>query len=394
MGGSPGASARSLAAILPASIGPFVENLLATDRIPGFALAVTYDGNVVLDQGYGVVGNAARTPVTTGTPFQIGSLTKTFTAIAILMIAEDPSLIDTTANPGVRSFTIDAPMRTYLPIGVPLSLPSLPGGQSFTLPAAWAGVTARQLLNMSSGLPDDLNYSPWNKVIENLIRHRNTRPVFKPAGSRYLYSDAGFQVLGALIEKLTDQSYSQFVQQHILTPLGMTGTTVLTGSQTQVAGQAIGFATYNPHTNAGKLPSGGYYSGASAYGAAAIVSSAQDLGTYMAALWNESSQLLSASSYAEMWTPVPLATNVKPRTLVTPGLGWDDVDPNPAGTTILKTGSVPGYQAEIALFEGDGVGVAIAFNLNNPVPHRGSVSAPQLVGEIHAAVDSVLAEAL
>ncbi len=393
LAGSALATAESLAATLPGRIGPLVENLLARGRVPGMGVAVTYDGNVVLDEGYGVVGNAARTPVTAETPFQVGSVTKTFTAIAILMIAEDPGLIDKTANPGVTSLRLDAPISTYLPSGVAISLPSLPSGQTFTLPDQWASATPRQLLDMSSGLPVGLNYAPWNKLIETLIRKRKTSPVFQPAGSRYFYSNAGFQVLAALIEKLTNESYAQFIQQHILTPLDMTDTTVLTGTQTSVPGQAIGYDTYNPRTNTGKVPSGGYLSGAAAFGAAAIVSSAEDLGKYMSALWNESSLLLDSASYQEMWTPVPLVSDTSRNTVVTPGLGWDGVDPTPAGTTMWKVGTVPGYQAEIALFEGDGVGVAIALNLNNPVLRKGKVTAEQVVAEIHEAVDSALSTA-
>jgi CubicO group peptidase (beta-lactamase class C family) len=379
--------------MLPGSIAPFIEKLLGTDKIPGMGVAITYDGNVVLDDGYGVAGDAARTPVTAKTPFQVGSVTKTFTAIAILMIAEDPGLIDKAANPHVSSLRLDAPLGTYFQSGVPTSLPSLPAGNSFTLPAQWAKVSPRQLLDMSSGLPDGLNYTPWNQVVEKLIRHRHTSPAFKQPGTRYLYSDAGFQLLGALVEKLTNESYAQFVTQQILTPLGMTDTTVLTGAQTTVSGQAIGFETYNPHTNHGKVPVGGDYPGAAAYSAAAIVSSAEDLGKYMSALWNESSQLLSESSYSEMWTPVPLVADTAPRAVVFPSLGWDGVDITSTGTTIWKTGNVPGYQAEIALFTGDGVGVSVALNLNNSSSHGRHVTVERIVAAIHAAVDSALESA-
>jgi D-alanyl-D-alanine carboxypeptidase len=391
MTGGPGAVARALAADLPADIAPVARNLLTSSHIPGMGVAITYGGTVVLEQGYGVLGDKARAPVTASTTFQIGSVTKTFTAIAVLMIAENPALIDKLANPGIASLRLDAPLGTYLPEGVPISLPSLAGGQTFTLPPQWANLTPRQLLDMSSGLPDDLSHTPWNIVIENLIRHRKTHPVFSPPGSRYLYSDLGFQLLGGLIEKLTNQSYAEFVEQHILAPLGMTESTVLTGSQTSVPGQAVGFATYNPRNNRGTLPSGGAFSGAAAYSAAAIVASAVDLGKYMSALWNESSALLSTASYQEMWTPVALPSQKNRKTTVTAGLGWDGVATSPAGATVWKTGNVPGYQSEIELFRDDGVGVAVAFNLNNPSSRGAHVTAQRVVAEIHAAVDAALA---
>lgn len=387
-----GGAAASLHALLPGRIGPLVKSLLLSDHIPGMGVAISYDGTVVLDQGYGVVGDKAKTPVTAATPFQVGSVTKTFTAIAILKIAEDSNLIDKTANPGITSLNLDAPLGNYFPAGKAITLPSLPSGQSFTLPPEWANLTPRELLDMSSGLPDDLDHTPWNIVVENLIRHRKAKPVFGPPGSRYLYSDLGFQVLGGLVEKLTNQTYAQFIQEHILTPLGMNETTVLTGAQTSVPGQAIGFDSYNPRQNKGRIPSGGVFSGASAFAAAGIVTSASDLGKYMSALWNESSELLSAASYQEMWTPVTLVSKQKPSTIELPGLGWDGVDSAPEGATIWKTGNVPGYQAEIALFRTDGVGIAVAFNLDNP-NSQGNASAERVVAAIHAAVDAALAEA-
>ncbi len=363
-----------------------MNNLLAADGIPGMAVAITYDGQVVLDQGYGVTGDTAKTPVTADTTFQVGSVTKTFTAISILMIAQDPSLIDTSTNPGITSLDLDSPIKTYLQSGVAIPLPSLPSGQTFTLPTEWADVTTRQMLDMSSGLPDNLNYTPWNQLINDLIQSGQTGPVFSPPGSRYLYSNEGFQVLGALIEKLTDVGYAPFVQQHILTPLGMTDTQVLTGAETRVPGEAIGFNTYKPATNTGTRSKN--YSGASASSAGAILSSADDLGKYMSALWNESSLLLSASSYQEMWTPVPLVSFKHPPTIITPGLGWDGVDRTPNGTLIWKNGAVPGYQAQISLFEGNGVGVAVALDLTNPFFHSGNVPVGEIVNIIHAAVDT------
>jgi D-alanyl-D-alanine carboxypeptidase len=388
--GSAAATAAALAAGLPGRIAPVVDNLLATGRIPGMGVAVDYDGNVVLDQGYGVIGDSARSPVTAATPFQVGSVTKTFTAIAVLMIAEQPGLIDKATNPGVELLRINAPIGAYLPAGVPIRLPSLPRGQTFVLPRQWAGLTLRQLLDMSSGLRDDLTNTPWNKVVQNLVRHGETAPAFKPPGSRYLYSDLGFQLLGALIEKLTGESYAQFVEQHILDPLGMTETTVLTGSQTSVPGQAIGYASYNPRNNQGDVPAEGHYTGADAYSAAGIVSSATDLAKYMSALWNQSSKLLSASGYRQMWTPVPLVSESAPHALLTPGLGWDGVVATPGGPTAWKIGSVPGYQAEISMSSSDGLAIAVAFNLNNPGFHRRQFSAEQVVDAIHAAVLSAL----
>jgi CubicO group peptidase (beta-lactamase class C family) len=378
----------ALGSSLAARVGTVVQGLLALDNIPGMAVAVTYQGQVVLAQGYGVLGDVAGTPVGADTPFGVGSVSKTFTAISTLLIAQDPSLIDTSQNPGITSLQLDQPIGTYLAPGTPISLPMAPSGKTtFTLPTAWADVTPRQLLDMSGGLPDNLGYIPWNDAIAQLIKNNNTTLAFTP-GSQYLYSNVGFFVLGALIEKLTDVPYSQFVQQHILTPLGMNDSTVLTGTNSTVSGEAVGYQTYDTATGSGTTPSGGYYSGEDAFSAGAVVSSAADLGKYMSALWDESSLLLDPASYQAMWTPVSLISNKDPSKTVTPGLGWDGVDATAQGTIIWKNGAVPGYSAQISLYESSGFGIAVAYNLSAPTFVAGNFPVQDAINAIYGAVST------
>src|SRR5262249_34011039 len=108
----------------------------------------------------------------------------------------------------------------------------------------------------------------------------------------------------------------------------------------------------------------------------------------MSALWNESSVLLNANSYQEMWTPVPLVSHDPPPPTMTPGLGWDGVDVTPQWTEIYKNGAVPGYAAQISLYEGDGYGVAVAYNLSAAafVPNNPNVAT--IIQTIHQALDS------
>jgi CubicO group peptidase (beta-lactamase class C family) len=288
---------NELEALVPGAVSREVNYLLATDNIPGMGVAITYQGSVLLAQGYGVT-SAGGAPVTASTPFDVGSITKTFTAVSTLMIVEDPALIDTAANPGIGGLQLDAPISTYLPPGTPISLPGLPSTDpTFTLPRSWADMTPRELLLMSGGLPDYLNTQPWNYVI-NSLSPEQAAPLFSPPGSQYYYSNEGFQVLGALIEKLTNVTYASFVQEHILTPLGMNDSEVLTGSNTGVTGQAVGYDTYDTATGTiTPTPEDHLYTGDSAFSAAGIVSSAEDLAKYMRALWNQSSLLLEPSMY-------------------------------------------------------------------------------------------------
>lgn len=374
---------------LTARVGQVVDNLLARYDIPGMAVAVTYNGQVVLAQGYGVTG-VAGTAVSPDTPFAVGSLTKTFTAISTLMIAQNPALIDQNTNPGITSFSIDAPISTYFPD--PSQPITLPDGTTFDLSSQWDNLTPRELLDMSSGLPDLGNGQPWNTQVDNLAMSSHSLE-FTP-DSQYLYSNTGFWLLGALVEQLSNMPYNEFVQDYIFNPLDMTDSTVLTGATTMAPGEAIGYDTYDPATNQGVQPS--YYSaGGASFSAGAVVTSAADLGKYLSALWNESSVLLDPASYALMWTAVPLPTYPPPpSSTAMPGLGWDSITTTPNWTEIEKNGFIAGYSAQISLYQQDGFGIAVAYNLTNPTLDPDDPAAADnpnpatIIDALHATVDT------
>jgi CubicO group peptidase (beta-lactamase class C family) len=152
--------AAVMAPAVTARVSALVNNILATDHIPGMAVAITYDGQVILDQGYGVQGDAAKTPVQSGTTSALGSVTKSISAIATLQIVEDPSPIDSSLNSGDTSLNLDDPIKDSIPVNTPISLPSLSQGETFTLPEPWADVTPRELLNMSSGSRNGGEFTP------------------------------------------------------------------------------------------------------------------------------------------------------------------------------------------------------------------------------------------
>ena len=347
----------ALEALVPSVVGAEVNDLVSTYDIPGMGVAITYQGSVILDRGYGFTGDSSGAdatstpPVTTSTPFAVGSVSKIFTAIATLMIAQDPALIDTSANPGITSLDLDAPIGTYLPPDVAIKLPGLPSpppddADTFTLPTNWADLTTRELLLMSSGTPDNSGTTPWNEVIAGYTKYGIAPLVFSPPGSQYFYSDDGFKVLGALIEELTGMTYAQFVQNEIFNPLGMDQSIVLTGTDTaeSVPGAAVGYDSYDPSSGMGKAtPADKLFTGYSAFSGGAVVTTAQDLAIYLSALWNQSSLLLDPSMYQLMWTPVSLPDFKNPGNYVTPGMGWDGVnqtardgDPQKRGGTRLS----------------------------------------------------------
>lgn len=346
-----------------------VEQILARNHIPGMAVAVTYNGEVVVAKGYGLANVTSQTPVTSATGFAIGSVSKTFTAEAVLLLTEKPGLIK---KPGITALNLDLPISTYLS-----------SNDGFSLPENWKGITTRQLLNMSSGIQDAGNPEfAWYEVVHQIGKD----PLLFPPGTEYLYSNANYWLLGELIGQLTDAPYNDFITEQILQPLGMSETVVLTGSETSIPGQATGYKEYDSQSGTWTLP-GAYYSGESIFSAGAIVSTPTDLGKYLEGLWNR--EILNPSTYNLMWTPTPLKNFKTPTIISTPGLGWCDgqgVKVTSQGVVINKNGAVPGYESQVSLYLGQGFGIAISGNLSANITVPANPQVGQLIQEINTAL--------
>ena len=165
---------------------------------------------------------------------------------------------------------------------------------SFKLPRKWAGVTTMELLNMSSGIGNGPSNQPWQAQVASIA---NAPLLFHP-GTKTFYSDTNFDLLGELIQQWTGEKYGTFIQNQILEPLGMSETQELGRSPT-VRNQAVGYDT----PRHGSWPKAAVENGLEMYAAAGMVSTAQDMASYMTALL--SGQLLDPATYSLMWTSTP-----------------------------------------------------------------------------------------
>jgi len=166
------------------------------------AVLVAVDGQPVLRRGVGLAERELGVAATPETKFRIGSITKQFTATAILQLQEAGKL------------SIDDPVSKFYP----------------DAPAAWAKITLRHLLTHTSGIPTytalpgffdhdaRLPHTP-----EDLIKLTRDKPLEFEPGSRFAYDNSGYILLGYVVEKVSGQPYADYVQQHIFGPLGMTG---------------------------------------------------------------------------------------------------------------------------------------------------------------------------
>ncbi|GAA4312978.1 serine hydrolase domain-containing protein [Compostibacter hankyongensis] len=180
-----------------------------TDNTSGISVMVIKDGRIIYNRSFGLADIENKVPATSQTNYRIASVTKQFTAMAIMMLKEDKKL------------SLNDHLRKFFPY----------------LPAYTDEITIRNMLNHTAGLPGygDLVAKGTTQPLTDtdvlgLIRKTDT-PAFKP-GSRFSYSNTAYVLLGLVVEKVSGMPFKDFLRQRIFTPLKMTQTTVnsMTGS--------------------------------------------------------------------------------------------------------------------------------------------------------------------
>src|SRR4051812_25801384 len=254
----------------------FVADQIRDTGIPGGAVAIVRDGRVSTTQGFGTADSTGR-PVTSTTPFTIGSLSKSITATAVMQLVERGSV------------PLDTPVQRYLP--------------EFQLAddRAAAAITVRQLLIQTSGLPPAAGQRPLAQARTDLANEvaalHDVSPMTTP-GSTYAYSNANYIVLGRLIERVSGEPFGTYVDEHVFAPLGMTHAhSGIAAAQADGLSQAhrlwFGLSReVDPLFRADLEPAG------------FLMASATDLGRFVAAEVDggalDGTRVLSAASVAEM----------------------------------------------------------------------------------------------
>lgn len=175
-----------------------IQSYVKSNQFMGSVLVARGD-EIVLDKGYGYANLEWMVPGTPDTRYRLGSVTKQFTAAAILLLQENGKL------------KLSDPVKAWYP----------------DAPAAWDGITLRHLLTHTSGIPNFTGFPdyPTQNTLpttpERTIARFRDRPLdFRP-GEKMSYSNSGYVLLGHVIEKASGMPYARFVQDNIFTPLGM-----------------------------------------------------------------------------------------------------------------------------------------------------------------------------
>lgn len=183
-------------------IDAYIEDRMRTANIPGLALGVVRSGEVIFLKGYGVAGADGRA-VTPQTPFIIGSLSKSLTALAVMQLVE------------AGQIDLDAPVTRYLPWFRTAD------------PAASAQITVRHLLHQDSGLPvyagrrGMADVDQADTALENGVRELATIGLSRPAGQGFEYANENYTTLGLIVQAVSGEPYEEFIRTQIFAPLQM-----------------------------------------------------------------------------------------------------------------------------------------------------------------------------
>ena len=322
---------------LPVSeLAPAIDSIMsayADPSGPGASVLVVRDGRTVLARSYGLADVEGHVAATPQTDYRLASLTKQFTATAIMLLKED----------GVLRY--DDAIDTYLP----------------QLPASAHGVTIRMLLTHTSGLwayedfvPDSQTTQVHDADVPALIAHADST-YFTP-GSAYRYSNTGYALLALIVERVSGKSFANFLHDRIFAPLGMNGTVAYENGVSTVPHRAFGYTvdssgvrrTDQSSTSAG-LGDGGIYT------------SLDDLAKWDAAL--DANRLVHASDQREAWTSAVTTRGTR----VGYGFGWF-VDNGGDGLRLRHHGESTGFTNAILKIPGRRLTIVILTNRTGGEP--------------------------
>ena len=309
----------------------FTKDTMAASNIPGLAVILFDKNGTVYEKAFGIA-DADNSPVTLDTPFQLGSVSKSFAALVLVQLASEGQL------------DLDAPVTDYLP------------NFRTTDKDAWKTITLRQALSHRSGISTfNGNHMQGNiyrgtDALEIAIGElRKIKLTLKP-GTQLQYSNANYMLAAAAIEAVTHQSYEAVMDERVFKPLGMQNSYVQmprrkTVKETTGFRQWFGVPIAHP-----------FIPGRAMMGAGGVTSSARDLAIYMRAVAAQDPRIIPADFADDIITP---QGNISDGNQY--GLGWMliDIDNKPI---VYHAGLNAGFTAQAGFIRGDGRGGLVLAN--------------------------------
>lgn len=310
----------------------FIEDTMEASNIPGLAVII-FEGDVTLYENAIGIANAQKTPVTLDTPFQLGSVSKTFAALLMVQLAAEGTV------------NLDAPVITYLPN---FRLRNSEGGET---------ITVRDILSHRSGFA----MIDGNRIQEGQYRGEDALTIAVKGlenatlksvpGTAFEYSNANYMIAAAVIEAVTGQTYETVMDERIFQPLGMKNSYVQMPLRETVE-EAVGFRQWFGVSKAHKNIAGRAY-----VAAGGVTASARDLAVYLKAIINQDPRILPAAYADQIFSRQGEDTNFDWGY----GLGWM-IQTEGAKTLKYHSGLNGGFAAHIAFTSEDARGGVVITN--------------------------------
>jgi CubicO group peptidase (beta-lactamase class C family) len=324
-----------------AIVDQWLEAMKDFDRLPGMTVCVVKDQEILFSKGYGYADVDRKLPMDASAVFSICSISKLFTSVAIMQLAEQGKL------------HLDDSIAAVLP--------------SYNLPQQFNGsgpVTIRSILTHSSGIPRDADYPYWSapdfyfpttkEVNEKMAGQKTVHPA-----SRYFqYSNLGISLLGEIVAHISGMSYEAYVEKYILTPLRLTATHPFLEEKLWGNKMAIGYNGIHRDGHRDKMP---FFQTKGIAPAAGFSSTAQDLAHFASwqfrLLKKDTTELLRSSSLREMQR----VQFIDPDWTTSRGLGFSVRNLN-GKSVVGHSGSCPGYLTSLSIYPDDTIAIVVMIN--------------------------------
>jgi len=306
-----------------------ILEFILRQQIPSAAVAVVKDGRIAYARGTGLASTELGVPATDTTLYEIGSISKQFAALAMMLLVEEGKL------------RLDDPLSRWVP----------------GTPVAWKDITIRHVLTHTAGLKDwdggpDFSYQrEWTDA--EFIAMVAKYPLEFTPGARFAYTSSGYPLLGLVVKSAARETYEDFVVRRVFKPAGMTQTR-FKHSREIVVHRAQGIVDSGGIWRTGEegrpgviAPSGG------------VMSTARDMAKWIIAL--EAGRIVKPATLEEMQKPVVLADG----STFSAGIGWF-IDTFHGHPVLLHNGStVAGFSSVVYRYPADKLAVVVLFNVDH-----------------------------
>jgi CubicO group peptidase (beta-lactamase class C family) len=324
------ADERPAASPVPVAVDAIVREVMAAGPIVGLSVAAARGGRVLFAAGYGLADLENAVPATPATIYHFGSITKAFTAAAVVQLVE------------AGKIGLDDELTRFLP----------------NYPVQGHRVTVRHLLHHTSGIKNYLLLPRWQEAVRLDLTHEQLVGLFRnepfdfPPGDRFMYSNSGYYLLGLVIEQAAGRSYPEYLKARTFDPLGLTSTAYCE-QRPVIKGRARGYDVVD-----GVVLNAEYFSMTHAYAAGAVCGSAVDLLRWVRSLAD--GRLVSKEAFRRMSTAGTLTDGTQIE--YGQGLALSFVEGHPR---VSHIGGIRGFASQFAHYPDDDLTVVVLTNTEN-----------------------------